>query len=138
MKGYLQSTVRYLLALAPMVRSLFWWPRMLATCVALGLLACGGSVDNGSSSTDPTAHGGSGTGTSSSLLADCNPGFPSSQASSSNPCYFLDGDTCYQTQDAACGCICPRDQGAVECVTGYDTQYVAGVQVMWVVCHAAP
>jgi len=95
--------------------------------------ACGGSVDSGPSSTDP---GNSGTttdptasNTSSTLLSDCNPGFPLSQASDSNPCYFLASGSCYPTQDAACGCICPRDKGPVLCVAGTDSWSIALAQV---------
>ncbi len=109
--------------------------RILAAAANLGLLACGGSVDNQSSSPAGTAgQGNGGSNTDSQLLADCTPGFPKSEASSSKPCYFLNADICYSTQDAACACICPRDQGPVVCASGYDSVYVAGGQVMWVMC----
>ncbi len=113
--------------------------RLLAWCLGLGPLACGGSVDNGQSS-NPSGLGAgdAGNGTGSKLLADCTPGFPEAQASSNKPCYYLVGDTCYSTQDQACGCICPRDQGPVLCVTGDAGQRVAGIAAMWVMCQAAP
>ena len=82
--------------------------------------------------------GDSGIGSAPTLLTDCNPGFPRAQASTDKPCYILDGDTCYSNRDDACGCICPRDQGSVMCVVGDDEQRVAGIMVMWVVCHPAP
>lgn len=113
--------------------------RLLALYLALGALACGGSVDNGQASDQSgSGLGDSGSGSAPTLLSDCNPGFPKAQASTDKPCVILDGDTCYSKQDDACGCICPRNQGPVMCVTGNDDQRVAGVMVMWVVCHAVP
>jgi hypothetical protein len=137
---YFRLAVRILLLFAPMIAASASFLRYLSLCLGLGLAACGGAVDPGPSA-DQSGPGGdaAASGASSQLLSDCKPGFPKSQASTSNPCNFLVGDTCYSTQNDACGCICPRDQGSVMCVTGQDdTQRVAGLPVMWVVCHAAP
>ncbi len=113
--------------------------RLLSLSLGLGLLACGGTVETAPAADQSGLGGDAASGSASKLLSDCNPGFPKSQATTNKPCNFLVGDTCYSTQDDACGCICPRDQGSVMCVTGQDdTQRVAGLPVMWVVCHASP
>lgn len=113
--------------------------RSLSLCIGLGLAGCGGTVEGAPSDQPGPGGDAASSGTGAELLSDCKPGFPKSQASTGKPCNFLAGDTCYSTQNEACGCICPRDQGSVMCVTGQDdTQRVAGLPVMWVVCHAAP
>lgn len=105
---------------------------------------CGGSVEaptpsdpanTGSGSNSGSSSSGSGNVGNSALLADCNPGFPKAQASETKPCSFLANDVCYETQEAACGCICPREQGPVVCVTGYTNETIGGADVMWVTCH---
>ena len=120
MKMYFRLAVRILLPFAPMALASTSFLRLLSFCLGLGLSACGGAVDQGQSA-DPSGSGSdavAASGNGSQLLSDCKPGFPKSQASTDKPCNFLAGDTCYSTQNDACGCICPRDQGSVMCVTG--------------------
>jgi hypothetical protein len=130
----------YFAILGPMALTSACFLRSLGLSLGLGLLACGGTVETAPAA-DLSGLGGdaASSGAGPQLLSDCGPSFPKSQASTDKPCNFLVGDTCYSTQDDACGCICPRDQGSLMCVTGQDdTQRVAGLPVMWVVCHASP
>ncbi len=142
MKTYFRLAVRILLPSAPMAITSANFARVLSLCLGLGLLACGGTVETAPSADQSGLNGDAAASASAAgpqLLSDCKPGFPKSQATTNKPCNYLVGDTCYATQNDACGCICPRDQGSVMCVTGEDdTQRVAGLTVMWVVCQAAP
>ena len=112
-----------------------------AILVAWAVQACGGTVDNGSAPAPSASDGAQGSGANSSpgafssaQLADCTPGFPLAQASDSNPCIYLtDDNQCFSTLDAACGCVCPRNQGSVLCMSGTDSWSMAQ---MWVACTA--
>jgi hypothetical protein len=138
---YFRLAVRILLQFASMAFTSTSFLRLLGLCLGLGLVACGGTVET-TPAADQSGLGGDAASASASAskpLSDCGPSFPKSQATANKPCNFLVGDTCYSTQDDACGCICPRDQASVMCVTGQDdTQRVAGLPVMWVVCHGSP
>ena len=114
--------------------------RSLSLLVFLMAPACGGSVDDGTSSAPPASTGdtsgngstSSGTGSFvSSQLADCTPGFPFAEASETKPCLYLANDQCYPSQGAACGCICPRDKASVVCVSGQDSW---SSQTMFISC----
>ncbi len=111
--------------------------------VAVGLAGCGGEMDTDQRS-EPGAstngsHAGAGGGhtsgpvTNENLLADCTPGFTPEQATADKPCQFFVGTTCYATQEAACGCACPRNQGPVVCVAD-GNKYLAGTAAYGVWC----
>lgn len=99
------------------------------TWLAVTMVACGGVVsepeDRESAPSTDTASGtstGTGSGADSEFkdvpLGDCETGFdPNSDPTT--PCNWLGEDgLCYETRDAACNCICPRNRDST-CSSGF-------------------
>ncbi len=141
------STTGPILAiLHPMSTLLTFGRSKFSRFICLGLvggsaLGCGGAVDTGQtgatggSGSNASAGGSQSSGTlgDQTLLPECQPGFAPSQATTSNPCEFFVGTTCYSTQDEACACVCPRDQGPVLCIANANA-YLAGTDAYGVWC----
>ena len=131
--------------LHPMSTSLIFGCSKFSRLICLWLiggsaLGCGGAVDTGQtvatggSGSDSNANAaGSGATGDQTPLADCKPGFAASQATTSQPCLFFVGTTCYSTQDEACACVCPRDQGPVLCIANANA-YLAGTDAFGIWC----
>ncbi len=127
-----------------MSKVLTLFSRLSLLCLVLQATAsgCGGAVDDGGKSgSNPNPSTGSSGGSGccgnspgQSLLGDCKPGFSPEEATDAKPCRFFVGKTCYSTQDEACACVCPRDQGSVLCVAD-GNQYLAGTDAYGVWCE---
>ncbi|HTA89963.1 MAG TPA: hypothetical protein VK745_10320 [Polyangiaceae bacterium] len=102
-------------------------PGAIAVLVLSGwIAACGGKYDPGnqkSGTGDPGSNtGGSSSGTSTGTstgslpmhtLGDCVPGFDRS-SNPSRPCAWVtEKGECFDTDDAACACICPTSGASI-------------------------
>ncbi|MEO8901040.1 MAG: hypothetical protein ABI488_05175 [Polyangiaceae bacterium] len=100
--------------------------KQLILCAVLsGLLACGGRVEDpqSGSSGDPapassSASGGGNSGGSpggfpSHELGDCKPGFARANSPALACNWLTDSGLCFDTNDEACSCICPRSGASV-------------------------
>jgi hypothetical protein len=101
--------------------------------LALVVTACGGTVlDPEDGETAPSSQTGSGSGSETGSqtgsetapdfkdvpLGECIEGF-SRHVDATTPCNWLGEDgLCYETKEAACNCICPRDRDST-CSSGF-------------------
>ena len=89
---------------------------LVATVAALcGAVACGGQTERTNDESDAgTAAGGSSStptpGGPITPLGECKKGPPASNTDFEQPCAWLADKLCYDTKEAACACICPRDR----------------------------
>src|SRR5687768_14244897 len=90
-----------------------------------GAIACGGQTETGDGDGDneggtagapgggsgggSSGRGGGGSGGPTTPLDECKMGTPP-PSSFDEPCAWVGKNLCYETKEAACACICPRDR----------------------------
>src|SRR5687767_4249886 len=101
---------------------------LIVTAVVWGAIACGGKTEEGGdgnydggaagasgggpaggSSGSGSGRGGGGSGGPITPLEECKMGTPP-PSNFDDPCAWLAKNLCYETKEAACACICPRDK----------------------------
>ncbi len=99
------------------------------------VVACGGSVEGGSSSegepakgATPPAEAGEGDASADTELGRCALGRKEDYR---EPCSWVADGRCYQDRAMACNCACPRS-GNSQCTSGFDNGPDGHV---WVTCN---
>lgn len=108
---------------------------VILSAALVALVACGGRYEEpgsgGSGTSAPTgtsvgsddSKGSDSSGTTASLpqqdLGTCVPGFERASNPSRSCNWLTDAGVCFDTKDAACACICPRNADSV-CFSGFD------------------